>query len=161
MSRLTLLLSLIAINLACGTDGAAVPSDWSLVESSCGYTFFGPPDIVDEEGRGFDSCFDRWLTDSCEIDGQVAVVTGPPAQLPRAGLIDVEESTETIDGRTARLATATIRDAPPAYRFLGDVIFAEDDLRPRARVTARCSTEAARDETLTLFRSIEFLEAVQ
>jgi hypothetical protein len=73
------------------------------------------------------------------------------------GLLDFWESSETIDGRAAQLATARNQLGSGASQFQSSVFFSVvDSSRPRVqlKVSAFCASAAERDETLMLFRSI-------
>jgi hypothetical protein len=115
-----------------------------------------PPDIVAEEVEGIDSCVDQWSTGSCALVGDLGVYSSPAIETP--GLLDFREWSETIDGRTAQLTTARNQFVSAASQFQSRVHLVVDSSRPdvRLNVSAYCAREAARDETLLLFRSIRF-----
>ncbi len=119
-----------------------------------------PPDIVAQEGQGIDSCVDGWLMDSCELIGERETIFGPGPDVETEELLEFRQSTETIDGRTAQLTTAR-QQRFPAIPFMSSVFFAAEATKPAIRVWALCSTEARRDETLLLYRSITILDALQ
>jgi hypothetical protein len=157
MRAFTLLLLLLA---ACSeTQTASIPADWVPVTASCGYTFMAPPDIVAEEIEGIDSCVDQWSTDSCALAGDLGIYSSPAIETP--GLVDFSEWSEAVDGRMAQFSTARNQLVSAASQFQSSVYFSVvDSNRPdvRLNVSAYCSREAARDETLRLFRSIRFPE---
>lgn len=119
-----------------------------------------PPDLVAEEVQGIDSCVDRWTTDSCTLGGDFGAFSGP--DIEDVEHLDFQQSTETIDGRTAQLTTARLQIVPAASLFQSSVYFeVVDSERPGVslKVYAHCSREAEQDETLMLFRSITFPDA--
>ena len=139
------------------SQAASIPADWVPVTASCGYTFMAPPDLVAKEVEGIDSCVDRWSTGSCGLAGDLGAYSSPDIETP--GLLDFWECSETIDGRLAQLATARNQLVSAASQFQSSVHFSVvDSNRPgvQLKVSASCPREAARDETLLLFRSIRF-----
>jgi hypothetical protein len=148
----------VALLAGCAeSQAASTPADWVPVTASCGYTFMAPPDLVAKEVVGIDSCVDQWSTDACTLAGDLGVYSSPDIETP--GLLDFWESSETIDGRMAQLSTARNQLVSAASQFQSSVHFAVvDSNRPdvQLKVSAYCPREAARDETLLLFRSIRF-----
>ncbi len=140
-----------------GSEPASIPADWVQVTATCGYSFMAPPDLVVGDVGGIDSCVDRWSTDSCSLVGDFGAYSSPAIEMPAT--LDFWEAWETIDGRMAQLSRSRMQLVSAASQFQSSVHFAVVDPDvPYAmlKVSAYCPREAARDETLLLFRSIRF-----
>lgn len=161
MSSFSVRFAVLALALAgCSeSQGGSVPADWVEVTSSCGYAFMAPPEIVAEDVQGIDSCVDRWSLGDCTLGGDFGVYSGP--DMNTGEFVDFEQWSETIDGREAELTTAWNQLPSVVRRFQSSIYFTvvdSSDPDVTLKVYASCSREAAREETLTIFRTIRIAE---
>jgi hypothetical protein len=138
-------------------------TDWLRVEASCGdYSFRGPPDIVEQEAQGLDSCREKWTTSSCDY---AADYSGFASDLSEyQGAMGYQEQNEVISGLEAKLITAELEAAVPEDgepRFVAAVTLPGVDPAvegSRLTLDARCRSAAGQQDALSVFRTIVLAE---
>jgi hypothetical protein len=133
-------------------EATSFPTDWVRVESSCGYGFRAPPDLMQRTVGNIDSCVDGWATRSCVYTGDYGGFSSDLEEYEH--FPQYEESRELIDGQAAKVVTAMADEFLLAAANIPHV----DGVLQGVGLTvwAECQDTAGRQDALSAFRTITF-----
>jgi hypothetical protein len=119
-------------------------------------SFRAPPDTVEQDAQGVDSCREKWTTESCDYDADYGPFSSDLSEY-RAQL-EYQELQEPISGREAKLVTAELaepEDGVPPYVAGVTIADVEPDTAGiRLTLDARCRSSAGQLDALSVFRTI-------
>jgi hypothetical protein len=122
------------------------------VEASCGYGFWGPPDLTAQAAQGTDSCVSAWATVSCEYGGDYGGYSSDLTEY--LGSPEYAAWQESIDGRAAKVVTATMGASLVAAVHFPVV---DPELKGvRLTLWALCEDATGQQDALSALRSITF-----
>lgn len=159
MRRLTVLGLML---MGCGgesTSGSAdaahegaVPADWVRMQADCGYGFRAPPEMMEVESQGTDSCVDGWSTPGCTYSGDYGAFSSNLTEY--VGQPQYEAVQESVDGRAAKFVTAMADGFLVAAVHIAEIDPATPSLG--LTVAANCRDAEGQQDALAVFKTIDF-----
>lgn len=140
-----------------GDADAGLPDgdpSWITLTSKCGFSFSAPPDLLETDVRGTDSCVVQYAANGCSYSGDYGGFSGSfEGSADQPGFRSVSAR---IDGQNAMLVSYGPIDTPRAY--VAGVHFPSLPAGPGVKLTfiARCETAAQRIVALQVFETLRF-----
>jgi hypothetical protein len=130
-----------------GGKAVVVPSDWVTVDSTCGFTFQAPADLVRKNVQAIDSCVGQHESKTTTMSYDYGGYSSPLTEFASAP--NYSESVVAIDGASGKLIACDEGND----RFIG-VYVADDGRGAKLQASVRCSTEACEDTARTILSTI-------
>lgn len=152
---------------ACGNSAPnsfrlpAAPSEWQVVESSCGYTFHAPGDLRQVPAEPIDSCVELFETDDCRLISDVGRYA--PDLDVYASEAEHRSSTVLVAGRAATVVELRLAEARDGRAYVAALhVSGIDPDSPEIELSlwTACTSAAARDALEAIFGTIELVPSI-
>jgi hypothetical protein len=150
---------------ACSDDGAgkasglpAAPGDWQTVESSCGYRFRAPGDLVERPVEPLDSCVEVFESGDCRLIGDVGAYA--PDLDVYAGEPEHRSWTTQVGGRPATVLELRLADARAERPWVAALAIADvlpDNPDTTLVLWIACASVAGRERLTPLLGTVELV----
>jgi hypothetical protein len=139
----------------------AAPSEWLVVESSCGYRFRAPGDLRELSVEPLDSCVETFATEDCRLTGDVGWYA--PDLEEYASAPEHRSSTVDIDGHAATVVEFRLAEAHDGRAYVAAVhVPGIDPVEPAVDLSLwlDCTSARARNQLEAMFGTIELAPRV-